>query len=234
MITNLDTYTTGRLMARPAQTTATDTLPVGEHSLNLDGDRDGLIYIPKNYKPGRPAALALMLHGAGGVAGHGMSYLREYADDNNILLLAPASRSSTWDIISFNTFGPDVLFIDQAMALVFERYAINPEHIAISGFSDGASYALSLGLTNGDLFTHILAFSPGFVHTKEKVGQPSVFIAHGTKDPILPIEPCSRHIVPQLRRQGYDTSYIEFDGEHEIPHNISKKSIEWFIRGGIG
>lgn len=32
-----------------------------------------------------------------------------------------------------------------------------------AGFSDGASYALSLGLPNGNLFSHIVAFSPGFM-----------------------------------------------------------------------
>lgn len=233
MITNRDTYTTGRLTARPPQTTTRDTWTAGVQPLELNGDKDGLIYVPKGYRPDRPAALALMLHGAGGVADQGLSYLRSYADDHNILLIAPASRSSTWDIISFNAFGPDVVFIDQALNLAFERYAINSEHLAIGGFSDGASYALSLGLTNGDLFTHIIAFSPGFVTTKEQVGQPSIFISHGTQDRILPVDPCSRRIVPQLRRQGYDTSYIEFAGEHEIPHNISERSIHWFIRGGL-
>ena len=39
-----------------------------------------------------------------------------------------------------------------------------------SGFSDGASYALSLGAANGDLFTHIAAFSPGFMRPPVSVG----------------------------------------------------------------
>jgi poly(3-hydroxybutyrate) depolymerase len=40
---------------------------------------------------------------------------------------------------------------------------VDPQRICVSGFSDGASYALSLGLANGDLFTHVAAFSPGFM-----------------------------------------------------------------------
>jgi phospholipase/carboxylesterase len=35
--------------------------------------------------------------------------------------------------------------------------------VALGGFSDGASYALSLDLTNGDLFASLIAFSPGFI-----------------------------------------------------------------------
>lgn len=45
--------------------------------------------------------------------------------------------------------------------------AIDPAHVAIGGFSDGASCALSLGLVNGDLFTHVMAFSPGLVVADE-------------------------------------------------------------------
>src|SRR4051794_7673384 len=111
------------------------------------------------------------------------------------MLLAPASRRNTWDIIQKHRFDADVIFIDQALELIFSRFNINTAHIAIVGFSDGASYALCLGLSNGDLFTHILAFSPGFAFYVESKGKPSVFISHGVYDHILPIDPCSRKLV---------------------------------------
>ncbi len=66
-------------------------------------------------------------------------------------------------------FGPDVRFIDKALSKVFGSYRIDPSHLAVAGFSDGASYALSLGLPNGDLFSHIIAFSPGFMRAPSKV-----------------------------------------------------------------
>jgi predicted esterase len=47
--------------------------------------------------------------------------------------------------------------------LLLLQYNVDRSAICCSGFSDGASYALSLGLSNGDLFSHILAFSPGFM-----------------------------------------------------------------------
>jgi phospholipase/carboxylesterase len=231
MITNRSQYSTGRLTARP-DTTTKETAATGVQPLELDGRRDGFIYVPAGYRPDRPAALALMLHGAGGQAEHGLALLRQYADDHNIILLAPASRAATWDIIVNNKFGTDVLFIDQALAQVFERYALDPAHLAIGGFSDGASYALCLGLTNGDLFTHILAFSPGFSYTIQQEGLPAVFISHGLHDQVLPINPCSRRIVPQLQRLGLAVDYLEFDGEHVIPPAISQRGVEWFLKNG--
>ncbi|WP_242689315.1 alpha/beta hydrolase-fold protein [Pedobacter sp. SYSU D00535] len=171
-----------------------------------------------------------MLHGAGGTAEHGISYLRKYADELNIILLAPVSRDYSWDIIADEGFGADVIYIDQSLAYLFENYEINTQQLTIGGFSDGASYALSLGLGNGDLFTHVLAFSPGFIHTEEMVGKPKVFISHGIDDDILPINPCSRRIMRQLTSADYHPEYLEFEGRHEIPDQIIKAALSWFLQ----
>jgi predicted esterase len=221
-------YKTGRLTAKQAEATQQSEAKPGVQPLNLDRQKDSLLYVPKGYDSSRPAALAVMLHGAGAPVQQGLSLLRNYADDHNLLLLAPASRSYSWDIIASKSFGPDVSYIDQALAFVFESYTLDPKRIAIGGFSDGASYALCLGLTNGDLFTHIIAFSPGFAYTHARNGSPAVFISHGIHDPVLPIDPCGRRIVPQLQRQGVKVSYTEFDGKHEIPAHISQRAVEWF------
>ncbi|WP_266204929.1 alpha/beta hydrolase [Pontibacter kalidii] len=230
MATARDSYKTGRLTTKPGVAAAgSGKKQAGVQRLDLDSHKDGFIYLPKGYDSSRPAALAVMLHGAGAHAEQGLSLLRNHADANNLILVAPASRSYSWDIIAGRAFGPDVVLIDQALALVFRNYVIDPARVAIGGFSDGASYALSLGLTNGDLFSHILAFSPGFAHTVEKNGKPEVFISHGVDDPVLPIDPCGRRIVPQLRREGIEVNYTEFDGKHEIPGFISEKAVTWFL-----
>jgi phospholipase/carboxylesterase len=59
-----------------------------------------------------------------------------------------------------------------------------------------------LGINNGDLFTHVLAFSPGFVAPAAWVGMPRIFVSHGTRDEVLPIDFCSRKIVPMLKHAG--------------------------------
>ena len=51
-------------------------------------------------------------------------------------------------------------FIDRALQTTFRRFAVDAGRLALSSFSDGASYALSLGLTNGALFTHTIALDP--------------------------------------------------------------------------
>ena len=228
MLAEKDAFRRGRLGVKPAHLLPVQAGSLGLQPLQLDDKRDGWLYIPSAYSEHHPAALALMLHGAGGNAKHGLHLLQHLADSHNIILVAPASRGSSWDIINLDRFGPDVVFIHQALAKTFEQYSIDATHMAIGGFSDGSSYALSLGLINGDLFTHIIAFSPGFFYATETVGKPKVFISHGTKDEVLPIGPCSRRIVPRLQQQEYDVTYEEFEGPHTIPAAISKKAVKWF------
>lgn len=228
MLSNRKTYKEGTLTAVPGNKTVFGDFNTGVQPLWLDGNRDGFIYVPKGYRKDKPAALAVMLHGAGGVAEHGLHLLRSYADDQYMILLAPASHYETWDIIAKGSFDADVIFIDQALSIIFNSYAIDKAHIAIGGFSDGASYALCLGLSNGQLFTHIIAFSPGFYFTRKNTGKPALFISHGVNDQVLPINPCSRRIVPDLKRQGYQVNYHEFEGGHEIPAWISASAVKWF------
>ena len=121
-------------------------------------------------------------------------------------------------------YGPDVVFIDRSLGQMFDRLAVDAEKVAVVGFSDGASYALSLGPTNGDLFTRVIAFSPGFASPGARRGMPPVFVSHGTSDGVLPIERCSRRIVPRLEREGYEVRYREFDGPHTVPRSIARGS----------
>ena len=100
----------------------------------------------------------------------------------------------------------------------------------MAGFSDGASYALSIGLANGDLFTSVLGFSPGIVVPGQRAGKPPIFISHGRQDQILPIDECSRRIVPELQGEGYQVTYREFDGPHMVPPEVASEAMQWFMK----
>ena len=119
--------------------------------------------------------------------------------------------------------------IDRALEHTFARYEVDPARLAVGGFSDGASYALSLGLTNGDLFTHVLALSPGFMAPGRRRGEPRVFVSHGSEDAVLPIARTSRRLVPQLQGSGYDVLYREFGGGHAVPRPVAREAVGWFL-----
>jgi predicted esterase len=173
-----------------------------------------------------PLPLLVMLHGATGSGDGVLRRVASAADEAGVAVLAPDSRDGTWDAIR-GDFGADVVFIDRALERVFATVAIDPARVAIGGFSDGATYALSLGLINGDLFGRVVAFSPGFIVDGAAHGRPRFFVSHGTADPILPIDRCSRVIVPGLRRRQYDVTFREFDGGHQVPPDIAVDALRW-------
>jgi phospholipase/carboxylesterase len=129
--------------------------------------------------------------------------------------------------VTHSGFGPDVAFIDSALISLFAQLPVDPARLAIAGFSDGASYALSLGLINGDLFSHVIAFSPGFYVAEQRQGKPAIFVSHGTADEILPIETTSHRLVPELRGAGYRVEFREFAGPHTVPADIAHGAFAW-------
>jgi phospholipase/carboxylesterase len=155
--------------------------------------------------------------------------MQPLADETGMVLVAPNSREASWDI-RYGEFGADVAFISKMLERVFDQVRVNASRIAICGFSDGASYALSIGLINGDLFGHVLAMSPGFMVHPRPVGKPKIFITHGTNDQILSIDRTSRVLVPQLKSAGYDVEYHEFEGRHQVSRPLLRDAVTWMMK----
>ena len=215
-----------RLSARPRDPTRKST--DGLTTLKLDDAREGLLYVPKELDARASIPLAVMLHGATMRATSQINLLSSLADEKKFAVLAVKSLGITWDAIR-GDYGPDIRTIDAAMRATFEQVRIDPRHVAVGGFSDGASYALGLALSNGDLFTHGIAFSAGFIPATDPQGRPKLFISHGTEDQILPVDTCGRRIAAALRRARYSVEYREFPGPHTVPLPIATAAMEWLL-----
>jgi phospholipase/carboxylesterase len=206
-----------------------------EEPLGLGVERDGLLYVPDGAEPGAP--VLIFLHGATGTGRRHLRAVLAAADRYGVVLVAPDSRHpNSWDILAERRFGPDIEFLDQVLEALVGRLDVDvdTDRLAIGGVSDGASYALALGLSNGDIFPTVLAFSPGFLVVPDAIGRPRVFVSHGTADPILPIDACSRSFVPVLRRAGYEVEYQEFDGGHTVPPPVSDAGVRWWLEADGG
>ena len=215
------------LRSRPGR--RTENVKRGVQRLGISTGRDGFLYVPSSYSSATPAPLLVLLHGAGRDSSDWSGFLfTKLFDDPPVIVLAPDSRDPLWDV-SMGGFGQDVRFIDDALELTFRMCTIDASHIALGGFSDGASYTLSLGITNGDLFTNLMAFSPGFIRPAAKRGKPKIFIRHGRQDKVLSIDNTRRVIVPSLRKDGYDVDFEEFDGPHTVKLDELTGAMQWFV-----
>ncbi|ACA14650.1 phospholipase/Carboxylesterase [Methylobacterium sp. 4-46] len=217
----------GILMARP-DAAAGPGLPAGTNAIGLGGTRDGLVQVPGVAPPGRRPPLLVMLHGAGASSADVLPMVASCAEQHAVVVLVPDSRGATWDLIQ-RGYGPDVAFLDAALGRLFARQAVDPARIAVAGFSDGASYALSLGLANGSLFGDVLAFSPGFCAPARREGTPRIFLSHGREDPVLPFARCGDRVAGALARDGYDVAYRPFSGGHAVPSPLVAEAFRRFL-----
>jgi predicted esterase len=195
-------------------------------------------YLPKG-RTGAPAPVLVALHGAGGQAADVLTSFREAADANGIVLLIPQSIKGTWDMIEdlksrlgveMNVqprYGKDLKALDTALADLFTKVAVDPARVGIMGFSDGATYALSVGTANPQLFHRVIAFSPGPAFLGKSAPDQYVFISHGENDRVLPYATARGH-AGRLRVKKVPVEFEKFDGGHEVPKAIKEKAMAFF------
>jgi phospholipase/carboxylesterase len=216
----------GRITARPGS--GGGRCEPGEHSLRVGAGREALMRVTAGGSD-RGKALLLTLHGANsGGAGGGLYAFRDAWDVPGLVMISPASKDITWSFLRGRD--EDLPVVNRALVRAFARCRIDPRLVAVGGFSDGATYALTLGLANGDLFRAVIALSPGGALAEKRVGRPRFFIAHGTRDRVLPIAATSDVTVDGLRDLGYDITYRRFRGQHEVRPEIVRAAMRWFLR----
>lgn len=214
----------------PKVTAKRSTAPAsGMQTLQLKGGTSAFIYAPSCVTLETKLPVLMYLHGSGGRAEDALLVARMAADHYKFIVICPQSADYTWDVIARGRFGADVQTIQQCLDAAARDFNVDFSRVGLSGFSDGASYALSLGLTNGDVFSHIIALSPGYFFTKHPVGRPAIYVCHGVNDNVLSIDRCSRRIAPQLINAGYPVEYREFGGGHLVRPDVLRTALLWFL-----
>jgi phospholipase/carboxylesterase len=217
----------GRMQFTHAEPAGAALAP-GRHRLGISAERDAILFVPDRLDITRPVPLFIMFHGAGGFPEKVLPFIEPHAQHHNFLVLAPHSLFPTWDIVIGGS-GPDLERLHAALSAVTSRYRLDTDRLAFAGFSDGASYAMSIGITNGDIASHVIAFSGGFLSVFTQEGAPRVFIAHGLADEQLPIQTSARNNAARLKAAGYDVEYLEFDGPHAIQPPVVSLAIDFFL-----
>ncbi len=200
----------------------------GCNELGIANERDATLYVPSSIKMGEPVPLLVMFHGARGWPDKTLSHLEQQAEQHGFLLLVPYSQFQTWDL-AMGGNGPDLARLEQALTIVSDHFQIDSHHFGFAGFSDGGSYALSIGLTNGQLVSHVIALSPGFMSLYAPEGAPQILIAHGTQDEQLPAHAHGGKIASKLQADGYAVKYEAFEGGHIIRAQVLEEAIRFFL-----
>ena len=202
------------------------------HVLTLPNEAIG--YIPASAGPHPP--LLVLLHGAGRRADRMIERLAAEADARGIVLLAPTSTRMTWDSVSraeepespsstlanslarrFST-SHDADRVEAAIAALAKIVQVDRARTVLAGFSDGATFALAMGMARDHPFSAVIAWSPGIaIETASPAHGRRVFVSHGRQDPVLSFSTDCTEIVPLVQSEGAVVSFLPFEGGHEMP-----------------
>ena len=187
--------------------------------------------------------LIVLLHGAGMSARTFLDGARGEADRCGCLLLSVQSTGATWDTIGLvreaakggratrdQLFGPDAGRVEQALSVALRAPDADARSVMLVGFSDGGSYALSLGLANPAIFRGVIAVAPGF-HLEPVAINPRqrLFIAHSPADRILSFERTRDDTVESLKRAGFDLRFRPFEGGHRVERAVLGEGIDFVL-----
>ena len=196
---------------------------------------DGAVgYIPVS--AGLHPPLLVLLHGAGHEQATMVEHFEAEADKRGLVLLAPDSRGVSWDKVlaaeappsvdspianqqshSFSR-SPDADRVEQAIANLAKILPVDRAHTVLAGFSDGATFALAMGMSRDHPFAAVIAWSPGIaIRTDNPARGRKVYISHGRTDPILKFDVTKSDIVPLVKSEGGDVTFVPFDGGHDAP-----------------
>ncbi len=212
----------GPTAVTPRLTTPTPTsvlrIGAGIHRVAF-GAADLVAYLPPRALALSRIPVMLFLHGALRTVEIFVDGHRAAADATGVCVVAPYATYGTWDAIG-GSYGRDINVLDATLRWLYENVPVNPERVGLSGFSDGASYTLGIGRANGDLFTRLIAYSPGMLLDGPRTGTPPIVISHGTEDSVLSFDYSRGVIVPRLREEGYQVEFRSFVGPHAVPSSV--------------
>jgi len=211
----------------------TDDAPAGTGRIQ-HGEQFAWVVTPPAIEPGRAYPLVVVLHGAGRQDEMIVKGLQTERERTDAIFVVPRSLGMTWDLIE-GTEGPDLRFLDGVLHSLYRRYRIDPARRALAGYSDGASYALAIGLSNPRTFSAVMAWAAGFLaidtpNLKPDDPKPRVFLEYGTHDQLFPFERVAVPMREVLERMGYPLEFrVDEGGIHWPRREFLGDALAWFL-----
>jgi phospholipase/carboxylesterase len=197
------------------------------------GEHRAVLLTPEEIDPGKSYPLVTVLHGAGRQDELLVKACRAEPEARQALFLVPRSFHPTWDLIACDD-RPDLDFLEWAYDLIYRRYPIDRTRQALIGYSDGASYALAVGLSNPTIFRAVMGWAAGFLalddrHHRASEPRPEVLLEYGTHDELFPFEQVAVPMREQLRKLGYQVEFrVDQGGRHWPSGDFQREALDWF------
>ncbi len=213
-----------------------EAAPTGFVQVERDGQQ-AILLTPDEIDAEARYPLVTVLHGAGRQDEMLAKAYRDEAERRQALFLIPRSYHPTWDLI-VGEGRRDLDFLGYAYDLVYRRYPVDVGRQALIGYSDGASYGLSIGLSNPKIFRAIMAWAAGFVAfdfsaVDSDDPRPSLLLEYGTHDPVFSFEQVALPMREHLEGSGYPVEFrVDQGGRHWPSGDFQSEALDWFFALG--
>lgn len=202
-----------------------------ERKVQVTAKIDYLLFLPEGYdKSTTKFPLMLFLHGAGEsgtdlqkVKAHGPPKVVETKKNFPFILVSPQSSGRGWNV--------DVL--TELLQQVMQDYRVDKSRVYLTGLSMGGFGAWSLAAAHPEMFAAIAPIcGGGNVADAKKLAALPIWVFHGAKDPVVPLER-SKEMVEAVKAAGGDVKFTVYpEAQHDSwteTYN-NPQLYEWFLQ----
>jgi phospholipase/carboxylesterase len=138
---------------------------------------------------GKPAFLVVLLHGEGADAQSIIDHALNWAPTlPKVEFLAAQAPGGRWfDAAEEGGLDKGLAALDRFLDAALAKRRLPPSHLALVGFSQGATLALRAGLARPGPVKAVVAISGGPYAPPQGEGGPPILLIHGDADEIAPI-----------------------------------------------
>ena len=202
----------------------------------VNGPARGVMLTPDEIDPTKQYPLITVFHGAGRQDEMLVKACRDEPEGRQAFFFIPRSVAPTWDLIT-GEGRADLDFLEYAYDLIYRRYPIDAASQCLIGYSDGASYALSLGLSNARCFDALMVWAAGFIVLDPATAdaaapKPRLYLEYGTHDELFSFDRVALPMQANLESAGYDVTFsIDEGGRHWPSGSFQREALDWYFRG---
>ncbi|MCP4639806.1 MAG: hypothetical protein GY851_05210 [bacterium] len=235
------------LLAGGCATVEDNALPTGfiNKTMVVNGEeREYVVFVPRDYDPGKEWPLVVFLHGAGERGrdgykqsavglGHAIRFRSHWFP---CLVVMPQCPPAGWWADAPQDWAKDLKAatadIDIAMADTMRDYSVDTDRIYLTGLSMGGFGTWVYGAQHTDIFA---AFMPicggGNVDDAAALSKVPIWAFHGADDSVVPADR-SREMVEAVKKAGGNVQYTEYPG---VNHNswdkayAERSAIKWLL-----
>ena len=198
------------------------------------GPSRGLLLTPNEIDPDASYPLFTVFHGAGRQDEMLVKACRGEPEARQAFFFIPRSVQSTWDLIAGGD-EVDLKFLEYAWDLIYRRYPVDSMSQCLIGYSDGASYALSLMLSNPGFFDAALCWAAGFAVLDRNAVRMAdrrtrVYLEYGTHDQVFAFDTVALPMRERLEQAGYLVKFsVDEGGRHWPSGTFQAEALDWYF-----